>query len=409
MTPAMFDVQKIRADFPILSQKVYGKPLIYMDNGATTQKPQVVIDTLVHMYSHMNSNIHRGVHYLSEQATQIYESSRKTVRDFINAEYTQEIIFTSGATGGINAVAFSYGERFVKPGDEIIVTEMEHHSNIVPWQMLCARKGAVLKVVPITDEGDLILDELVRLLSPKTRLVAVTHVSNTLGTLNPVNQVIRMAHLAGAHVLIDGAQAVQHTSVDVQQMDCDFYVFSGHKIYGPTGIGVLYGKRDLLNEMPPYQGGGDMVDCVRFEGTTYNELPFKFEAGTSNYVDAAGLESALKYVSDIGLDQIAAYEHSLMNYGRNQLLSVPGLRMFGTTKQKMSVFSFLLNNNHPYDVGMILDKMGIAVRTGTHCTQPLMDRFGIEGTVRASLAFYNTVEEIDILRDGLIRASSMLS
>jgi cysteine desulfurase/selenocysteine lyase len=402
------NIDTIRADFPILSQTVYGKPLVYLDNGATTQKPQVVIDTLIRMYSEMNANIHRGVHFLSEQATRQYEEARNTVRDFIHAAYSQEIIFTSGATAGINAIAFSYGERFIRPGDDVLLTTMEHHSNIVPWQMMCARKQARLKVIPISEQGELILEEFARLLSPRTRIVALTHVSNTLGTINPVEQVIRMAHLAGAHVLVDGAQAVQHMPVDVQKLDCDFYVFSGHKLFGPTGTGVLYGKSSLLNELPPYQGGGDMVDCVRFEGTTYNELPFKFEAGTSNYVDATALQSAIKYVSAIGMEQIAAYETSLMHYAREQLQTVPGIRMYGTAPLKTAVFSFVLGDHHPYDVGMILDKMGIAVRTGTHCTQPLMDFLGITGTIRASFALYNTFEEVDQLVAGLHRAGSML-
>ncbi|MDR1865019.1 MAG: cysteine desulfurase [Bacteroidales bacterium] len=401
------DIQKIRADFPILRQKVYGKPLAYLDNGATTQKPQTVIDTLMRMYSRQNANIHRGVHYLSEQATEAYESARRTLRDFLNAALSQEIIFTAGATAGINTVAFSYGERFVGAGDEIIVSVMEHHSNIVPWQMMCNRKNARLKVIPITAGGELIMDEYRKLLSPKTRLVAITHVSNTLGTINPVKEIIRLAHDAGAHVLIDGAQSVQHIPIDVQEMDCDFFVFSGHKLYGPTGIGVLYGRRELLEELPPCQGGGDMVDCVRFEQTTYNELPFKFEAGTANYIDAVGLESAVNYIRAIGIENIAAYEHELMNYTREELRKIDGIRLFGTAENRVGTFSFLLEGVHPYDTGMILDKMGIAVRTGTHCTQPLMQHYGVEGMVRASMALYNTREETDLLCDGIRKTGRM--
>ncbi len=405
----MIDISKIRADFPILNEKVYGKPVVYLDNGATTQKPQVVIDTLVRMYSQCNANIHRGVHYLSEQATEAYESARRTVRDFLNAAWSQEIIFTSGVTSSINLVAFSYGERYVKPGDEIIVSTMEHHSNIVPWQMMCDRKGAQLKVIPITDSGELMMDEYQKLLSPRTRLVAVTHASNTLGTINPVKEIIRLAHLSGAHVLIDGAQSVQHTAIDVQEIGCDFFAFSGHKLYGPTGIGILYGRKELLDELPPYQGGGDMVDCVSFEKTTYNELPFKFEAGTANYIDAVGLESAIKYIQSIGIDYIAAYEHDLMQYTRKELAKVSGIHIYGTAENKIATFSFLLDYIHPYDTGMILDKMGIAVRTGTHCTQPLMQRYGIEGTVRASMVFYNTRNEVDLLCQGLERAKKMFA
>ncbi len=403
------DIQKIRADFPILNQMVYGKPVVYLDNGATTQKPQVVIDTLVRMYSSCNANIHRGVHYLSEQATEAYENARRTVRDFIHAALSQEIIFTSGVTASINLVAFSYGERYIKAGDEVILTTMEHHSNIVPWQMMCDRKNAHLKVVPITNEGELMMGEYKKLLSERTKLVAVTHISNTLGTINPIKEIIRIAHDAGAHVLIDGAQSVQHEKIDVQDLGCDFFAFSGHKLYGPTGIGVLYGRKELLDEMPPYQGGGDMVDCVRFEKTTYNELPFKFEAGTANYIDAVGLESAIQYIQNIGIEEIRTYEHELMLYGQKQISAIEGLRMFGTTANKVAIFSFLLDHIHPYDTGMILDKMGIAVRTGTHCTQPLMQRFGIEGTIRASMAFYNTFGEIDALCQGLERAKKMLS
>ncbi|MDR1672613.1 MAG: cysteine desulfurase [Bacteroidales bacterium] len=403
------DIQKIRADFPILSLNVYGKPLVYMDNGATTQKPQIVIDTLIHMYSAQNANIHRGVHFLSEQATEAYERARQTVREFLNAELSQEIIFTAGVTSAINLVAFSYGERFVRAGDEIIVTVMEHHSNIVPWQMMCERKGARLRVVPVTDSGELDMDDYQRLLSPKTRLVALAHVSNTLGTVNPVREAVCLAHQAGAHVLVDGAQSVQHIPIDIQLIGCDFFAFSGHKLYGPTGIGVLYGRKELLDEMPPYQGGGDMVDCVRFEKTTYNELPFKFEAGTANYIDAVGLESAIRYVRSVGMDNILAHEQDLTQYALKELLKIKGLRMFGMSEKRVATFSFLLDNIHPYDTGMVLDKMGIAVRTGTHCTQPLMQRYGIEGTVRASMTFYNTRKEVDLLCEGLEKARQLFS
>jgi len=395
------NIQKIRADFPILAQTVYGNPLVYMDNGATTQKPQVVIDTLARMYTDCNANIHRGAHYLSEQATEAYEGARRTVRDFLNAGLSQEIVFTSGVTASINLVAFSYGERFIRSGDEIIVSEMEHHSNIVPWQMLCDRKGARLKVISVSDSGELMMDEYRKLLNERTRLVAVTHVSNTLGTVNPVKEIIRLAHEADAHILIDGAQSVQHTKIDVQDLGCDFFAFSGHKVYGPTGIGALYGRKELLDEIPPWQGGGDMVDNVSFVKTTYNELPFKFEAGTTNYIDAVGLESAIRYIEGIGMDEITVYEHDLMLYACEQLSKIEGIRILGTAENKIATFSFLLDNIHPYDTGMILDKMGIAVRTGTHCTQPLMQRFGVEGTVRASMSFYNTREEVDLLCKGL--------
>jgi cysteine desulfurase / selenocysteine lyase len=403
-----FDIIKIRHDFPILSEKVYGKPLVYFDNGATTQKPLVVIDVINKLHRESNSSIHRGVHYLSEQMTDKYETARRTVQEFIHAEHSQEIIFTSGTTGSINAVAFSFGERYVRPGDEIIVSTMEHHSNIVPWQMMCDRKNAKLKVIPMDDNGELLLDEYKKLLTSKTRLVAVNHVSNSLGTINPIKEIIELAHGAGASVLIDGAQGIQHNPVDVQTLDCDFYVFSGHKIYGPTGIGVLYGKEKLLYDMPPYQGGGDMVECVSFEKTSYNDLPFKFEAGTSNFISAIGLGVAIDYVKSIGLNVIAAHEHELLVYATRKLNLIERLRLYGNAKNKISILSFLIGEIHPYDMGMILDKMGVAVRTGTHCTQPVMDRFQIEGTIRASLAFYNTFEEIDILCEALAKAKQML-
>jgi cysteine desulfurase/selenocysteine lyase len=402
------NIQKIRTDFPILSQTVYGKPLVYFDNGATTQKPQQVIDLINKLHQEQNSSIHRGVHYLSEQMTDLYEGARRKIQEFINAEYSQEIIFTSGTTGSINTIAFSFGERYVKEGDEIIVSGLEHHSNLVPWQMLCERKKAKLQIIPFNDSGELIIDEYKKLLSGKTRLVAVNHVSNSLGTINPIKEIIDLAHKAGAYVLIDGAQAIQHSNVDVQALDCDFYVFSGHKIYGPTGIGVLYGKEKILNELPPYQGGGDMVDCVSYEKTTYNSLPFKFEAGTSNYIGAIGLGASIDYITGIGLQKISDYEHELLQYATEKLSKIGGLRIYGTAKNKVSIVSFLIDNIHPYDMGMILDKMGIAVRTGTHCTMPVMDRFGIEGTIRASLVFYNTFEEIDKLYEGVLKAKQML-
>lgn len=404
-----FNIQKIRSDFPILQQRVYKKPLIYLDNGATTQKPQVVIDTIRELQETQNSSIHRGIHYLSEQMTGRYEAARETVRAFLNASSTNEIIFTSGATGSINAVAFSFGEKYVTAGDEVLISEMEHHSNIVPWQMLCERKGATLKVIPFNDKGELILEKLDDLLTEKTRIVALTHASNSLGTINPVKEVIRKAHAKGIPVLLDGAQMVQHGKVDVQELDCDFYLFSSHKIFGPTGSGVLYGKEAMLEELPPYQGGGDMVDRVTFEETSYNTLPFKFEAGTSNYIGAIGLATALEYLQSIGLEAIAIYEQELTSYTLGKLQEIDGLKIYGEAAHRISVFSFLMNNIHPYDAGMILDKMGIAVRTGTHCTQPVMDHFGIDGTIRASLVFHNTLEEVDALIEGIQRTITMLS
>jgi len=402
-----FNITKIRNDFPLLTRKVYDQPIAYLDNGATTQKPRQVIETVRKYYEEENSSIHRGIHYLSEQSTETYENARETVRKFLHASSTNEIIFTSSATGSINAIAFSFGEKYVSKGDEVIISEMEHHANIVPWQMMCERKEATLKIIPFNEKGELILEEYEKLLSRKTRIVAVTHISNTLGTINPVKEIIQKAHALKIPVLIDGAQAVQHENVDVQDLDADFYVFSGHKIYGPNGIGVLYGKEELLYEMPPYQGGGDMVDCVTFEKTTYNELPFKFEAGTMNYIGAAGLASALEYITSVGLESIREYEHSLLEYATMNLMSIPGIEIYGTATEKISILSFLLENIHPYDAGMVLDKLGIAVRTGTHCNQPVMDHFKITGTLRASLAFYNTKEEIDRLYEGLLRVHKM--
>jgi cysteine desulfurase/selenocysteine lyase len=404
-----FNIEQIRNDFPILQQQVYNKPLVYMDNGATTQKPQVVIDVQREILEKHNSSIHRGIHFLSEQMTSRYEAARETVRSFINAASTREIIFTSGATGSVNTVAFSFGEKYVNAGDEILISEMEHHSNIVPWQMLCERKGAFLKVIPFDEKGELLLEKLDDLLSDKTRIVALTHASNSMGTINPVKEVIRRAHERDIPVLLDGAQMVQHGAVDVRDLDCDFYLFSSHKIFGPTGSGVLYGKESFLEELPPYQGGGDMVDQVSFEGTSYNTLPFKFEAGTTHYTGAIGLATALDYLHAVGIGEIGRYEQDLISYTREKLEGIDGLKIYGEAENRISVFSFLLDNIHPYDAAMILDKMGIAVRTGTHCTQPVMDHFGISGTIRASLVFYNTLEEVDQLVEGIHRTIQMLS
>ena len=401
------DIQKIRKDFPILNQQVYNKPLVYFDNGATTQKPQAVIDDEVKIYSQENSNIHRGVHYLSEQLTQRFEESRKTVQHFINAEYDHEIIFTSGTTQSINTVAFSFGEKFIHKDDEIVISALEHHANIVPWQMLCERKGAILKVIPINDKGELLLDEYQKLLTDKTKIVAVNHVSNALGTVNDVKKIIEIAHRKNIPVLIDGAQSVQHGKVDVRELDCDFYVFSGHKLYGPNGIGVLYGKEKWLNEMPPFLTGGEMIKKVTFEKTTFNELPFKFEAGTPNYVGAIGLATAIEYVQSIGLEKIAAYEKELLDYATNKLQEIEGLRIIGTSKNKVSVISFILESIHHYDAGMVIDKMGVAVRTGHHCAEPVMDWLNIEGTIRASFSFYNTKEEIDKLYEAILTVKQM--
>jgi cysteine desulfurase / selenocysteine lyase len=403
------DVNLIRKAFPVLQTMVHNKPLVYLDNGATTQKPHVVIDKLTDLYENRNSSIHRGVHYLSEQMTGEYEYAREVVKNFINARNTNEIVFTSGATGSINTLAFSFGEKYIKEGDEIIVSEMEHHSNIVPWQMLCGRKKAKLRVIPFDENGELYQNEYKILFNEKTRLVAFTHVSNSLGTVNPVKEMIRIAHEHNVPVMIDGAQAVQHGQVDVQDLDCDFYVFSGHKIFGPTGIGVLYGKEIMLDALPPYQGGGDMVDCVKFEKTTYNILPFKFEAGTTNFTAAIGMGTAIEYINSIGLDSIIQHEKNLFAHAEKRLREIEGLEIYGNAKEKISVFSFLIQGLHPYDTGMILDKMGIAVRTGTHCTQPVMDHFQIAGTIRASMVFYNSFEDIDRLVEGLKKAKTMLS
>ena len=405
----MKEIDEIRADFPILSRKVYGKPLVYFDNGATTQKPNCVLDAVDEVYKSYNGNIHRGVHFLSDMSSEAYENAREKVRSFINAGKREEVVFTSGTTGSINGIAFSFGERYIKAGDEIILSRLEHHANIVPWQMMCERRGAVLLVIPINDNGEVMLDEYYKLLSSRTRLVSVTQASNALGTVLPLKEIITAAHSINVPVLIDGAQGIQHGIVDLKEMDCDFYVFSGHKIYGPAGIGVLYGKEKWLSEMPPFQGGGDMVDKVTFEKTTYNELPFKFEAGTMNYPAAIGLASALDYVSSIGRENIATREKELLIYATGRLSTIKGLIIYGNSEKKISTISFHIKDIHQYDTGMILDKMGIAVRTGTHCAQPVMDRFGIDGTVRASLCFYNTKEEIDTLADGIEKVKSMFA
>lgn len=401
------DIQNIRKDFPVLEQTVYGKPLAYFDNAATAQKPQQVIDVINEVYTSYNSNIHRGVHHLSNVCTQAFEDARVKVQQFVNAANSHEVIFTRGTTESINLIASSFGEAFLKPGDEVIISQMEHHSNIVPWQLLDKRKGISIKVIPINDEGELMLDAFDELISDRTRLVSVAHISNALGTINPVKTIIDKAHAHNIPVVIDGAQSVQHVKVDVQALDCDFYAFSGHKLYGPTGIGVLYGKEKWLNQMEPYQGGGEMIHTVSFEGTTFNELPFKFEAGTPDYSGAIGLGAAIDYINNIGLDNIAAYEHELHEYAMDKLAAIPGMHFYGTAKEKASVISFIVSNIHPFDMGTLLDKMGLAVRTGHHCAQPLMQRYNIPGTVRVSLAVYNTKEEIDRLAEGVIKVSQL--
>lgn len=403
----MYDIQKIRSDFPILSREVYGKPLVYLDNGATTQKPRQVVDAITDEYYSVNANVHRGVHFLSQQATELHEASRETVRKFINAGSTNEIVFTRGTTESINLLASSFGEAMMQPGDEVIVSVMEHHSNIVPWQLLADRKGIKLKVIPMNDRGELLLDEYEKLFSDKTKIVSVVHVSNVLGTVNPIKEMIDIAHAHGVPFLVDAAQSIPHMAVDVQELGADFLVFSGHKVYGPTGVGVLYGKEEWLDKLPPYQGGGEMIQHVSFEHTTYNELPFKFEAGTPDYIGTTGLAVALDYVSAIGMDKIAAYEHELTEYATQRLKTIPGMRIFGEAAEKGSVISFLVGDIHHFDMGTLLDRLGIAVRTGHHCAQPLMQRLGIEGTVRASLGLYNTREEIDILVAGIERVSKM--
>lgn len=401
------DIKKIREDFPILNRTVYGKPLIYFDNGATTQKPRLVIDSLVDEYYSVNANVHRGVHYLSQQATELHETSRATVREFINARSINEIIFTRGTTEAINLLVSSFGEEFMEEGDEVILSVMEHHSNIVPWQLLAARKGIAIKVIPMNDKGELLLDEYEKLFSDRTKIVSVTQVSNVLGTVNPVKEMIATAHAHGVPVLIDGAQSVPHMKVDMQDMDADFFAFSAHKIYGPTGVGVLYGKEEWLDRLPPYQGGGEMIQHVSFEKTTFNELPFKFEAGTPDYIGTTGLAKALDYVTGLGMDNITAHEHELTTYAMQRLKEIPDIRIFGEATHKSSVISFLVGNIHHFDMGTLLDRLGIAIRTGHHCAQPLMQRLGIEGTVRASFAVYNTKEEIDALVAGVERISKM--
>lgn len=403
----MYDIQKIREDFPILSRTVYGKPLIYLDNGATTQKPKCVVDAIVDEYYSVNANVHRGVHFLSQQATNLHEASRETVRKFINARSTSEIIFTRGTTESINLVASSFTDAFMKEGDEVIVSVMEHHSNIVSWQIQALRKGIVLKVIPMNDRGELLIDEYEKLFTPRTKLVSVAHVSNVLGTINPVKQIASIAHAHNVPVLIDGAQGIPHMKVDVQDIDADFYVFSAHKIYGPTGIGVLYGKENLLDKMPPYQGGGEMIKNVSFEETTFNELPFKFEAGTPDYVGSTAMAKALDYVSAIGIENIAAHEHELTMYAMQRMKEISGMRIFGEAEHKGGVISFLVGDIHHFDMGTLLDRLGIAVRTGHHCAEPLMHRLGIEGTVRASFGMYNTKEEVDALVAGIERVSKM--
>lgn len=402
------NIASIRNDFPILNEVVNGKPLVYFDNAATTQKPRLVLDALSGYYEHYNANIHRGIHHLAEKATSAFEQSRKRLQAFLNAEFAEEIIFTYGTTDGINLVASSYGRKFLKEGDEVIISTMEHHSNIVPWQMLCEERGCILKVIPINDEGELLMDEYEKLLTEKTKFVSVVHVSNALGTINPIKEIISKAHAVGAKVLIDGAQASSHIEIDVQDLDCDFYSLSLHKIYGPTGMGILYGKRDLLNAMPPYRGGGEMIKEVTFAKTTYNELPYKFEAGTPNIADVVAAKFALDYVDSLGKTNIAAYENELLAYATEAVKEIEGLRIIGQAKDKVSVLSFVIDGIHHQDIGVLLDQQGIAVRTGHHCTQPLMNRFNITGTSRASFAVYNTTDEIDRLIQGLHKVKRML-
>lgn len=403
-----FDIEKIRADFPILGREVNGKPLVYFDNGATTQKPRQVIDAITRYYADMNSNVHRGVHYLSQISTDAFEVTRRKVQTFINAKYEHEIIVTKGTTEAINIIASCYGRAFIHAGDEIIISAMEHHSNIVPWQMLCDEKGCKLRVIPMNDKGELDIEAYQSLFSERTKLASFTYVSNALGTVNPVKQMIDIAHEHRVPVLVDGAQAIQHVAIDVQALNADFFAFSGHKMYGPTGVGILYGKEELLNKMPPYQGGGDMIKDVTFEKTTYNELPFKFEAGTPNIEAGICLGDAIDYIESIGIDAIKVYEDELLAYATSRLSEIDGIRFVGTAARKSSVISFVVDGVHPYDIGVILDKLGIAVRTGHHCAQPVMDAFKISGTVRVSLAMYNTKEEVDILVVGLKRALKML-
>ena len=403
----MYDINKVREDFPILSREVYGKPLVYLDNAATTQKPLCVLDAMREEYLNVNANVHRGVHYLSQQATDLHEAAREKVRQFINAEKTEEIVFTRGTTEAINLVASSFCESQMKEGDEVLVSEMEHHSNIVSWQLQAMKRGIVVKHLPITDKGELCLDLLESLISDKTKIISIAHVSNVLGTVNPVEEIIKTAHAHGIPVLVDGAQSAPHFKVDVQAMDCDFFAFSGHKMYGPTGIGVLYGKEKWLEKLPPYQGGGEMIDKVTWEKTTFERLPFKFEAGTPDYIATHGLATAIDYLNRVGLDSVKAHEAELTRYCMEQLRTIDGMRIFGEAEHKDAVVSFLVGDIHHLDMGTLLDRLGIAVRTGHHCAQPLMDRLGISGTVRASFALYNTKEEIDVLVNGIRRVSQM--
>ena len=403
----MYDVNRVREDFPILTRQIYGRPLVYLDNGATTQKPRQVVEAMVDEYYNVNANVHRGVHFLSQQATELHEASRETVRRFIHARSTAEILFTRGTTESINLLAFSFGEAMVNEGDEVVVSAMEHHSNIVPWQMMCQRKGAHLRVIPMTDEGELQMDALADLLTERTRIVCCTQVSNVLGTVNPVKEVVRIAHEKGVPVLVDGAQSVPHMAVDVQELDCDFFAFSGHKVYGPTGVGVLYGKEAWLDKLPPYQGGGEMIKNVSFEKTTYNELPYKFEAGTPDYVATHALAKALDYVSALGMQEIEAHEQELTRYALQRLQAIEGMHIFGAARQRDAVISFQVGNIHHLDMGTLLDRLGIAVRTGHHCAEPLMRRLGIEGTVRASFGLYNTKAEVDALAEGIERIRRM--
>ena len=402
-----FNIQNIRKDFPALHQEVYGKPLVYLDSAATTLKPQVVIDAISNYYSTINSNVHRGVHYLSQQATDAFENSRKSVKDFINATSNKEIIFTKGTTESINLVASSFGKKFIGKDDEVIISTVEHHANIVPWQMICEEKEAHLKVIPVNGNGELIIEEFEKLLTKRTRIVSIPHISNSLGVKNPIKEIIEISHKKGIPVMIDGAQGIVHEQVDVQELDCDFYCFSGHKLYAPMGIGVLYGKEKLLNEMPPYQTGGEMIQSVTFEKTTFNELPFKFEAGTPNVADAIGLEAALKYLKSIGADEIYKHEKEVFKYAAQKLADIPGMIILGKSSHKAGVISFNLKNIHPYDAGTILDRLGIAVRTGNHCAQPIMDRFEIHGTIRASFGLYNTKEDVDSLFEALLKVQEM--
>lgn len=403
----MFDIHKIREDFPILSRSIYGKPLVYLDNAATTQKPRVVVEAISDEYYNVNANVHRGVHYLSQQSTELHEEARRVVRDFINAESTNEIIFTRGTTESLNLIASSYSDAFMNAGDEVIVSVMEHHSNIVPWQIIAAKKGINIKVIPMTDSGELVLDDFENMLTERTKLVSITHVSNVLGTVNPIDNIIKTAHEHDIPVMVDGAQSAPHITIDVQQMDCDFFAFSGHKMYGPTGIGVLYGKEKWLERMPPYQGGGEMIESVSFEKTVFEKLPFKFEAGTPDYVATNGLAKAIEYMKGIGMDNIMRHEQELTRYAMSEMGKIDGIRIFGNVPDKDAVVSFLVKDIHHLDMGTLLDRLGIAVRTGHHCAQPLMDRLGILGTVRASFALYNTKAEIDILVEGIRRVSNM--